>query len=349
MYRYGLAYGVDWNSPDSLLSFKTQRVVKVPGTTIFWRGRGLHVQQAHLQKSLIPLRSVIDILKQSRNDKNIYLAAESLTEWTKANSSVSNLHDYYLGDVPKNNRISIQALRPNLVCFNEVISLGSEFENHAGSSHMYDHIKSLIEKKEKDRLDHRLARKCQDSNANNRTIWIMDKQQAHGQYSSIENIGEVTAAVEHALIKAGLASSVAVHVVGSSSGNFQPNGDVFEEAIAYNNMTFLITAVGPSNQGVIYMPTGSRIIGILPYGILDHDEEHLATDAGLKYVRMKNNLDEDFERMLHDRFGDIARSTRTCWADAECHAARLSRATHVNIHQLKMLLGKAIEQWSKAC
>lgn len=370
MYRYGAARAVPWSHPKNILAFPSQKVIQIEGTTIFWRGRSLHSPHAHLHRSLIPIRSLVDILKKSRFHSEVRLAAESFDP-PDGNKDVTRIQNYYLGDMKNETRISLGRLRPRLVCFRRVIALGSEYENHASSLQVYEHIKDLISAEGE--LETPLVKFCAARNANTQTIWLMNRHVATSSFGVIENIAEVEILINHELLEMGLASRVDLRIIqapnlkcppGTSlegcynldcNGTGDVDGECFHspsllhEVQTFNNMTFLITTSGPADEALSYMPRGSQVVELVPYGFLDHSYQQSAEDAHLTHYRVEDHESQDWEQSMYERFGDIARSRQSCWDDLECRTARMTRATHANIHRLQATLKKAIFVWRTAC
>lgn len=372
MYRYGSSQGVNWKKPENLLLNDHQKAVRISGATILWRGRSLHSYQPHLQRSLLPIRALIDIILKTKYNKNIKLAAESFGPNSEGQDGrVENLFDYFIGDVEKQERIDLTRMRPKLLCFDRVLSIGSEFESHTASTDSYNRVKDLISKKEKHRLKQPLVKTCHEHSANKQMIWILDRQQAHNPTGSIDNSAELKLVVEDELIKAGLASLVEIKFVqapnvvcprgsaregcidtdctGTDGEDCRRKVSILQEALAFNGMTFLITTSGQANEGYVYMPTGSQVIEVVPHGVLDHAHEQAAEDAHLGFYRMENKVEKKVEQALYDRFGDVARTVHSCWSDFDCRTARLSVATHVDVHHLRLVLKKALRVWKTTC
>lgn len=370
VYRYGAAHAVPWSSPKNVLAFSSQKVIQIQGTTVFWRGRTLHSAHAHLHRSLIPIRSLIDILKRSHFHSEVKLAAESFDP-PDGNENVIRIQNYYLGDLKAEDRISLGKLRPRLVCFRRVIALGSEYENHASSSQVYEHVKDLIA--EEGNLGTPLVKFCAAENANTQTMWIMNRHVATSSFGVIENLAEVETLVNHELLNMGLTSKVDLRVIQAPNLKCPPGtplegcynldcngkGDVdgtcfhspspLHEVQTFNNMTFLITTSGPADEALSYMPRGSQVIELAPYGFLDRSYQQAAEDALLTYHRVEDHDSREWEQSMYERFGDVARSRQSCWDDPECRSARIARATHANIHSLRAVLKKAIFVWRTAC
>lgn len=370
VYRYGAAYAVPWNHPKNMLAFSSQKVVQIEGTTVFWRGRTLRSPHAHLHRSLIPIRSLIDILKKSHFHSEIRLAAESFDP-LDGNKDVTRIQNYYLGDIKTEARISLERLRPRLVCFHRVIALGSEYENHASSMQVYEHVKDLISVE--GHLETPLVKFCAAENANKQTIWLMNRHVATSSFGMIENIVEVETLVNHELLNTGLANRVDLRVIQAPNLKCPPGtslegcynldcngaGDIdrecqhspspLHEVQAFNNMTFLITTSGPADEALSYMPRGSQVVELVPYGFLDRSYQQAAEDAHLTYHRVEDHESQEWEQGMYEWFGDIARSRQSCWDDLECRTARMTRATHANTHRLSAVLKKAIFVWRTAC
>lgn len=371
IYRFGVAQAVSWNAPKNILAFPSQKAVHITGITILWRGRTLNSVHAHLHRSLIPVRSLIDILRKSKFQE-IKLAAESFDPPDR-NRDVTQIQKYYLGDIPAQNRISLALLRPRLVCFRRVIALGSEYENRASSIQSYEHIKDLISREESRFLERPLIKFCAAKDANTHTLWIMNRQIVTSSFGVIENLAEVETLINHELINMHLTNKVAVRIIQAPNLKC-PTGTALEgcynldcnnidgfdseclhtrslvhEVQTFNNMTFLITTSGPADEGFLHMPRGSQVIELTPYGFLDRSYQQAAEDARLSYHRVEDDETREWEQEMYERFGDIARSRQLCWEDLECRAARVSRATHANIHRLRIILKKALFVWRTAC
>ncbi|KAI0563808.1 hypothetical protein FGB62_34g123 [Gracilaria domingensis] len=378
LYRYGAAMSVSWKRKTQILANPEQKVVQVDGTTIIWRGRSIHSYTNHLQTSLIPIRSLLDTLKKTKYNGNVKIAAESFTPSAGQEEVVRKAYNYFLGDVPEENRIELARLRPRLLCFERVLALGSEYEGHSKSVDSYEAVKDLIEKHESSALKGKLARTCKEVRNTKKTIWILERQEQHTHAGTVSNTAEVREAIKHELVKAHLEDKVNVQFIQSPSvpcpkgtkragcfasmcsreQDIKNGGEVEDchhhpailpEALAFNKMTFLITVSGRANEGVIYMPRGSQVIEVLPHGILDHSFESLAKDARLKHYRLENRPVKDTELLMFDRFGDVARNLHSCWGDLECRQFRRTRATHIDVHHLKLLLRKALVDWRKTC
>ena len=169
IFRQNAAITVASSSPKDALHETSQKVVFVPGTTILWRGRAIHTSHMHLQRLLLPIRSILDLLSYPASSApgETFIAAEHMEP---TSPEVAHLHDYYLGDVPIHQRLSLSRLRPRLVCFHRVVALGSEYDGTA-DHHAHDRIKDLIEKHET--LPARsLVRSCNEPNANRADVWI---------------------------------------------------------------------------------------------------------------------------------------------------------------------------------
>ncbi|PXF40804.1 hypothetical protein BWQ96_09462 [Gracilariopsis chorda] len=378
LYRYGAALSVSWNRRKSILASPDQKVVHFSGTTILWRGRSIHTYNQHLHRSLIPIRSLLDVLRKTNYSIDVKVAAESFTPPTEQETVVRKAHEYFLGDVPEQNRIELGRIRPRLLCFENALSFGAEYEGHAASVESYDNIKGLIEKHERSTSKMELTRKCKDASGSKKTIWIMERQHVHGHEGTMSNAPAVKEAVEHELKKAGLASAVDIQFIqapsipcphgtsragcygsicdkrngkwnNAESQRCRRHPEILPEVLTYNRMTFLITLSGSANEGVVYMPRGSHILEVAPYGVLGNSLERLAKDAHLSHYRMENRAFRDTETHIFDQFGDIARSAHSCWADLECREFRLRQATHVDVHHLKMLLRKTLGFWKATC
>lgn len=258
---------------ESVLAFQNQNQVNIPGTTVLWRGRSFHTYQKHTQASLIPIRSLLDLLAES-GLKDLKVAAESFAENNiGGDTRASKLQDYYLGDVPIESRIDMSQMRPNLICFQEVHAIGSEFEGHVRSATSYDGVKDLFSAKEASRLSSSLEKTCASKTANKRTVWIMGKHQNVGS-GNIENIKELVAEVEKELIHSRLDDKVDVRIMNSpglkcpsgtaragcfesdcsieTDSNLKCAADhptIFNEAVGFNKATFVISASGPANSG----------------------------------------------------------------------------------------------------
>lgn len=371
MRRHGISRHVRWKSPRSLLVRSTQNVTRISGTTILWRGRGLSGHHSHLVRSLIPIRSLIDELRKTSFGNHLKLAAESFIHRVHPDPLVTKLHEYYFGDIPQNNRISIRDQKPNLLCFDRVVSLGTEFEGHSESTLSHDKIKDLVQRIDKEHLPKKLSKNCCDADANRRTVWILDRQQTHSARGSISNMAEITTAVNHALLHAGLADSLELKVIQGPSVQCPPgsnregcletdcaNGSIecarennpLRQIITFNNMTFLIAVSGPALEGLAYMPTSSTVVEIVPHGVHASDiSAEVARGAGVKLHRMQNRRNDKLEKMLQERFGDVSESGRACWADTECREARLGVETHVDAHHLKKILHIILKDWHRSC
>lgn len=371
MRRRGIARQVRWKSPSSVLVRSTQNVTRISGTTILWRGRELSGHHSHLVTSLIPIRSLIDELRKTSYGNHLKLAAESFTHREHPDSTVGKLHEYYFGDVPQSDRISIHDQKPNLLCFDRVVSLGTEFEGHSESVLSHGKVKDLVQRVDKESLSKPLAKRCYDANANRRTVWIIDRQQTHSARGSINNMMEVTTTVNHALLHANLADSLELKVIQGPSVKCPPGtsregcletdcvrggigcvreDDPLREVITFNNMTFLIAVTGPAMEGLAYMPTGSTIVEIVPHGVHASDvDAEVARGAGVKLHRMQNRRDEKLEKILQERFGDVSDSGRACWMDTECRETRLGVKTRVDVHHLKKILRIVFNTWRKSC
>lgn len=369
VYRYNIAESVPWDKPASLLAFKGQEVVRVPGRTVMWRGRSLSEYQPHLTGSLLAIRSFIDVL-QKVDKSPVRFATQSFTQSAKHDVRTSSLHDYYLGDIPSDMIIEVKNLKPKMVCFDEVHAIGSEFENHSLTRETYDHVKDLVEKREKGKLRHHLVKSCKDKTANKQTVYIMDKQEVNGSSGTLTNADAVKQALSDVLKILGLDKTVTIKVVqapslpcsegdegcggvwcseGQSKEDCMKASSVMRDVVGYNNMTFLITTAGPRLDGLMYMPRGSGVVEVIPYGNYDRVHEGLATDAGIQYKRMQNRSDIDVEANLRERFGDIAISPRACWADPECRKARKDSATKVDIKLLKLMVKDQLKLWKETC
>lgn len=322
-------------------------------------------------RSLIPIRSLIDELRKTSFGNHLKLVAESFTHRDRPDPVVTRLHEYYFGDIPQSNRISIRDQKPNLLCFDHVISLGTEFEGHSESVLSYDKLKDQVQQVDKEQLQGKLAKKCYDADANRKTVWILDRQQTHSARASISNMAEVTTEVNHALLYAGLADSLELKVIQGPSVMCPPgsnregcletdcaNGGVgcarnnspLRQIAAFNNMTFLIVVSGPAVEGLAYMPTGSTVVEIVPYGVHASDTNaEVARGAGVKLHRMQNRRDDMLEKMLQERFGDVSESGRACWMDTECREARLGVETHIDVHHLKKMLRAVLKDWHTSC
>lgn len=371
-FRYGAAQTIPWKNPKALLASSKQKTVHISGTTIFWRGRSLNSNHAHLSRSLVPIRSLIDIVKKTKFGNNLKVAAEAFTAEGKSDETVLKLQNYYIGDILQDNRIEVSRLRPLLVCFENVLSIGTEYEGHASSVESYGKVKDLIKKEEQGTLKESLVKKCDEKSANKHTIWVMDKQQEHSNGGSISNIPNVQVAIDHELMKVGLAENVQLKIIqapklrcargtakegcfdttcsgGTDGTECQQSENVLQQVKAFNNMTFLITTSGPANEGFVYMPTGSQVIEIAPTGILDHSHELAAKDAMVNHYMMENGDDKAFEQSLFERFGDVAKRHAACWDDFECRRARLGHSTTVDVHHLRLLLRRGLSVWKKRC
>lgn len=373
VFRYGAARSAQWTSPRYLAAFAEQKAVFVPGTAVFWRGRILHTSRDHLHRALVPMRSVIDLVKKTSLRPDIHVVTETFESIENNNTDIAKLYDYYLGDVATNKRISLKRIRPRLICFRRVIALGSEYENHASSARVYDHVKDLVETAERGRLAAPLIKACRDPGANTDAIWVVHRQAARTSFGSLENLAQVETAVNHELLRHDLADKVSMRV-GQAPNSPCPPGTAREgcydfacgdarpadsdcirssstlrEVQLFNNMTFLITTSGPANEAFAYMPRGSHVIELVPYGFFDSTYEHAARDAHLVYHRVQGKASQSTQPEFFQRFGDIASSPKACWADIECRAARLSRETYVDIHHLRAVLQKAISKWRSVC
>ncbi|CAN8067482.1 unnamed protein product [Agarophyton chilense] len=378
LYRYGSSFSVSWKRKKNILASMDQKVVQVDGTTIVWRGRSIHSYTNHLQSSLIPIRSLLDVLKKTGYNDKVRIAAESFTPSAQQEEAVRKAYDYFLGDVPEENRIEFARLRPRLLCFERVLALGSEYEGHAKSVETYENVKGLIEKREGSTLQGKLARTCKDVGTTKKTIWVLERQDQNTHAGTISNSPEVREAIHHELVRAHMDDKVNIEFIQSPSipcpkgtkraGCFETNcsgegdtktlgetevcrhhPDILSEVQVFNKMTFLITVTGQANEGVMYMPRGSQVIEVLPYGILDHSFESLANDAQLKHSRLENRSYKQTEWFMFDRFGDVARNLHSCWGDLECQQFRRTRATHIDVHHLKLLVRKALVDWKKSC
>lgn len=246
MFRHGVALAVASSSPRDVLFTTGQKAVFLPGITVLWRGRSLlppdanlsisHITQLH--RMLLPLRSIVDLLQlrtSASKDDDVYVATENFdvrvndmhASTTDSNAATaaskrmaSTLINYYLGDVPVHRRLSLQRLRPRLVCFRRVVSLGSEYEGSA--DHMaHNRIKDLVEQKE-GLPKHTLVRHCAEREANRGNVWIIhhqgssdkqaEKKQREGQggqtldeqtprAGTLHNVAQVETAVNHELLR----------------------------------------------------------------------------------------------------------------------------------------------------
>lgn len=370
MRRHGIARHVRWRSLHSLLLRSTQNVTQISGTTILWRGRDLSEHHAHLVPSLIPIRATADELKKVGYGGQLNLAAERFTAGKNPDADAAKLQEYFIGDLVRHNRISLRDHRPNLLCFQRVISLGTEFEGHSTSA-SHAHTKDLIHLAEKGNLPARLVKKCRESSANKRTLWIIDRQATHSASGSISNMAEVITAVNHALISSGLAELLQVKVIQgpnvtcppgtSSEGCFETDcvkggvecsrrNDAVHQVKTFNNMTVLITVAGPAVEGMPFMPAGSSVLEVIPFGTKASSvETEIAHGAGIKLHRIMNRRDDRLEQALMRRFGDVATSPHGCWMDSECREARLGAETNVEVHHLQKLLRVVLREWQKSC
>lgn len=377
-YRYGAAVSVSWNRQKSILADPDQKVVYINGTTVLWRGRSIHTYNQHLHRSLIPIRSLLDVLRKTKYSTDVKVAAESFTPPVEQEEMVRKAHEYFLGDIPEQNRIELGRIRPRLLCFENALSFGAEYEGHAASVESYEKIKGLIEQHEGSISKMQLTRKCRDASGSKNTIWIMERQIENGLEGKMSNSKAVREAVEHELKKAGLANAVNIQFIQAPSmpcpkgtiragcygsicgkGNSKWNSaesqscrrhpSILPEVLTFNRMTFLITLSGSANEGVVYMPRGSYVLEVAPYGVLENSLQKTAKDADLSHYRMQNRAFRDTETHIFDQFGDIARSAHSCWTDLECRQFRLRQATHVDVHHLKMLLRKVLGLWKASC
>lgn len=370
MTRHAIAQVVQW-TPAGMKATPKQRVRHVKGTTVLWRGRGIDTRHRHLLRSLVPIRAVLDELGKTNNGKDVKIAAEAFGSGNKVDKGVRKLHEYFFGDVPVRNRVALRDHRPSLLYFDRVISLGSEYEAQVSSFSSFDKVKSLIESVEGRRLSEPLVRSCKSSLANRRTIWVVDRQQMHSDGGSISNMAEVVTSVNHALLRAGLADSVELRTVQSPDVACSPGtgregcfgtdcssehkgcdraSEMVRHVQAFNNMTVLIVLAGPVLDDMAYMPRGAAVVEVLPYGVRGEDGyREVAKAAGVRLYQIRNRKDRKFELAMHERFGDVAQTERSCWADPECRSARESVPTRIDVHHAKMLLGIVLAEWRKRC
>lgn len=407
VFHNGVARTAPWTSPHHVLESHDQKTIFISGTTILWRGCGLNSAHEHLHRALLPIRTAIDIIRQTslpagldNSNDDIHIAAEMMDPET---DEVARLHAYYLGDVSVRNRHSLTRLRPRLVCFHRVVTLGSEYEGHSSyTSKSYDRVKELVEKSEnlgKKGRPPALVKSCGHHVANIDTVWIMHRQEPKKGKSNagnsddnsgtgyfkgtIENLREVEMSVHHELLKQNLDDIVSARVVQASNVACPPgsvldecsdigcndntdysapttsttalkkecsrNRNSLRDVMMFNNMTFLITTLGRANEAFAFMPTGSHIIEVVPYGVLDQSYEQAAREAGLVFHRVQGKLSKREQLDLFERFGDVAVSPQTCWKDSGCKAAQLANEIHIDVHQLTSILQSALPSWRSRC
>lgn len=351
MFRHGAALGVASSSPRDVLFTAGQKVVFLPGTTVLWRGRSLlqpdanlsisHITQLH--RMLLPLRSIVDLLQlrtSASKDDDVYVTAEnfdvgvdevhsSTTDRTTATAAskrmASTLINYYLGDVPVHRRLSLQRLRPRLVCFRRVVALGSEYEGSADPM-AHDRIKDLVEQKE-GLPKHTLVRHCAEREANRGNVWIIhhqgssDRQAEQKQRGSqrgqnwdeqtpragtLHNVAQVETAVNHELLRyERRVLSRSFHHGGStqwskhesSSLGSRENDDGSSQGETQLTQTFTARVI---QAPIVPCPLGSAREGCFNTDCTRTVNEDSSTSRGhdacasevdlLKLVRMYNNI-----------------------------------------------------------
>uniref|UniRef100_A0A7S1TGC7 Uncharacterized protein n=1 Tax=Compsopogon caeruleus TaxID=31354 RepID=A0A7S1TGC7_9RHOD len=329
------------------------------GTTLLSRDAHLDQTGAHFYFFLLPVATLLRHLHETSPDLEGVNVLFDNFSIPAGHDLERQLSEILFGQIPRERRLSLSKLEAQVTCFETLLSVGLEYSSVIQGQKDFDFMRERASEVEMVQL----ASDCKEPFANRAAVGILNRRVYSRRILNQRQLEVVVRQVFGPAVDIIVFDSPNVACENGCLGfancldllrqpeevyqNCRKTRSVADDVKHFNNLTMMISVHGAGNINYIWMPKGSHVVEIFPYGISDFTYQKLTNLTDLNYFA----FEESNRTVFNNNFRHLGDGSY-CWKDDRCRKHIKESPVSVTMdgpQGLKRLLREVQVSWSKRC